>query len=584
MSIRLGRPGRPGKPGSGTVTPPTGGQGAPMPPAGPVPPPRAPAPPIVSPRNTAPGAHPAITPPAGTVELTATNGRRVSFVPQIIGQGGMKDVYFSPDHSYVVAFFREPLGGEGRDRLAAITGTFRERIFGQAGGAFWPQVFCWPEAMVEWQGKVGVVVPAYARHFFFEFGSKNGDTLGIKGKEKEGKWFASASNRQRFLDPRELGHWLNYLRINLLIARAVRRLHAAGLAHSDLSYKNVLVDPAGGHAAVIDLDGLVVPGKFPPDVAGTPDFIAPEVVATQHLNRHNPARKLPSIQTDRHALAVLIYMYLLYRHPLRGRAVYDTEDPQADEKLAMGEKALFVEHPTDTRNRVNVAELRPTDLPWGDPGARPYTLTGPHLVPLFKRAFIDGLHNPDARPTADEWESGLVRTVDLIQPCPNPACEQKWYVFDNTTRPVCPFCGTPHRGLLPVLNFYSRRGGGGSGGPAHASGSGGSGALATSFQPDNARLMVYTGQSLFRWHTDRSVFPNERLTDDEKKRVGYFVFHEGRWWWVNEALPNCTDRTGATPVPVPIGGRVELTEGRKVLFSDAPTGRLMVVQLVGGTG
>jgi tRNA A-37 threonylcarbamoyl transferase component Bud32 len=28
-----------------------------------------------------------------------------------------------------------------------------------------------------------------------------------------------------------------------LIARAVRRMHAAGLAHSDLSYKNILIDP-----------------------------------------------------------------------------------------------------------------------------------------------------------------------------------------------------------------------------------------------------------------------------------------------------------------------------------------------------
>ena len=32
--------------------------------------------------------------------------------------------------------------------------------------------------------------------------------------------------------------------------------------------------------------------------------------------------------TDRHALAVLIYMYLLYRHPLRGGKVHDVNDPQ----------------------------------------------------------------------------------------------------------------------------------------------------------------------------------------------------------------------------------------------------------------
>ncbi len=65
-------------------------------------------------------------------------------------------------------------------------------------------------------------------------------------------------------------------------------MHAAGLAHSDLSYKNVLVDPVKGNASIIDLDGLVVPGRYPPDVVGTPDFIAPEVVMS------NPARTPPA--------------------------------------------------------------------------------------------------------------------------------------------------------------------------------------------------------------------------------------------------------------------------------------------------
>ncbi len=94
-------------------------------------------------------------------------------------------------------------------------------------------------------------------------------------------------------------------------------MHAAGLCHSDLSYKNVLIDPELGHACIIDVDGLVVPGKYPPDVVGTPDFIAPEVVKTSHLSKDDPRRVLPSIATDRHALSVLIYMYLLFRHPLR---------------------------------------------------------------------------------------------------------------------------------------------------------------------------------------------------------------------------------------------------------------------------
>ncbi len=113
-------------------------------------------------------------------------------------------------------------------------------------------------------------------------------------------------------------------------AVALAHTHAAGLAHSDLSYKNVLIDPVSQSAAIIDIDGLVVPGKFPPDVVGTPDFIAPEVYATMNLQKNDPNRKLPSQTTDRHALAALIYEYLLYRHPLRGKKVWDIDDECRD--------------------------------------------------------------------------------------------------------------------------------------------------------------------------------------------------------------------------------------------------------------
>jgi hypothetical protein len=55
-----------------------------------------------------------------------------------------------------------------------------------------------------------------------------------------------------------------------------------------LSYNNILVDPVTGTANIIDCDGLVVPGKYPPDVVGTPDFIAPEVLETRGLKRDDP--------------------------------------------------------------------------------------------------------------------------------------------------------------------------------------------------------------------------------------------------------------------------------------------------------
>lgn len=496
---------------------------------------------------------------ASIVRLTAHDGTLIEFVDEVRGSGGLKDCYFHPNREYAVLLFREPVDANGRDRLNSIVGRYREQIFNGPGGSYWNDLFCWPQRTLEWNGRFGITAPIYAKHFFFEHGSKNGDMLRIRGREKEGKWFASANNRSKFLDPRELGTWATHIRICLLIARAVRKMHMAGLAHSDLSYKNVLVDPAGGHACLIDIDGLVVPGKYPPDVVGTPDFIAPEVVATARLAKDDPNRKLPSIQTDLHALAVLIYLYLLYRHPLRGSKVHD-QDSARDEELAMGERALFVEDPHDASNRIRTDQCRPSELPWADTTLRPCTLTGPYLAPLFQKAFTEGLHNPQARPGASEWENALIRTVDLLQPCANPDCEQAWYVFDNTSRPHCPFCGTRFRGVLPILNLYYA---------THKPGQ---------FRPENHRLMVYTNQSLFPWHVNRNIAPNERLQSEQKQRAGYFVYHNEHWYLVNERMPELYNATTGTAVG--IGDKVELVEDLRLLLARGEGGRLVQVQLV----
>jgi len=124
----------------------------------------------------------------------------------------------------------------------------------------------------------------------------------------------------------------------------------------------------------------------------------------------------------------------------------------------------------------------------------------------------------------------------------------------------CPFCKTPFKGQLPILNLYSTRQGG-------------------KYLPDNHRLMVYTGQSLFPWHVNRLIVPNERLTPEQKKRVGYFSFHKGEWLLVNERLNGMFN--ASTKTDIPVGSAVELTDGLQLLFSREHGGRLAVVQVVG---
>lgn len=495
---------------------------------------------------------------ANTIKIKATDGSQIEFIDDMIGAGGMKDVYFSPDKSYVVAFFRDKQDFNAKDRLENITGRYRDNIFNQTGGEYWKDLYCWPTKIVEHNGRLGLVCPTYQNQFFFKKGSVNNDFLGIKGKEKEGKWYASAKNLNKFLAPEEKGDWFKYFQICIRISRAVKRLHSAGLAHSDLSYKNVLVDPTTGKAAIIDIDGLVVPGKYPPDVIGTPDFIAPEVMATKHLKIGDPNRKLPSISTDRHALAVMIYMYLLYRHPLRGGKVHDL-DSAKDEELSMGINALFIENQNDRSNKVKINQLHPSQLPQGDTDKIPYSVCGPYLKNMFNKSFVDGLHNPGLRPTADEWEQSLLKTIDLMQPCQNPKCWNKWFVFDNSTKPKCPFCGTEYKGQLPVLNlYYSPKAG--------------------VFKPENYRLMVYDKQLLYMWHVNRFINANEKTTDEQKIPVGDFHFHNNKWILINRKLTSMYDKD--TDRKIEIGQAVDLTEGKKILLSKEEGGRLIIVQIV----
>ena len=196
---------------------------------------------------------------AKTVSITATDGTPIQFIDEIFSQGGVKDAYWSPDKKYVVLFFRDKAANNpaNKDRLETICSTYVRQIFEAAGGDYWRNLFAWPEHVVIWEGKIGITVPTYQSKFFFEGGK-------FKGKEKEGKWFASAKLRNRFVEAEFKGDWLRHFHMLIQIARAVKRLHAAGLAHSDLSYKNVLVDPKTGSACIIDCDGLVVPGKYPP--------------------------------------------------------------------------------------------------------------------------------------------------------------------------------------------------------------------------------------------------------------------------------------------------------------------------------
>lgn len=487
-------------------------------------------------------------------EATLADGRKLQYViKDNPPRGGMKYTYFAPDKSYVVQFFNDPEVANDpnlRKRIEAIIGKYNPTLAEEDGGAkgnsrgmaeYFANKFCWPTAIVS-QPEFGIVCPAYPSNFFFAEDASVIPELSIelRGKDKKSKWFTSGKLR-RFIREQELGDFRSMLQMSISLARSIRRMHQAGLAHSDLSCNNVLVDPTTGNCVVIDIDSLVVPGVYPPEVIGTGGYIAPEVLETLPLPFGDPQRKLPCASTDLHSLAVLIYEYLLLRHPLSGPKTY-SDDPNVDDFLSMGPKALFIEDPKDTSNRPRDLHVTIKDM-------------GPALESLFLRAFTDGLHNPNERPTAMEWEKALVKSWDLLHPCENPDCAAKWFILHDLNDPVCPFCGrrVSNRNLVQLR--LKRQIGGRAG-----------------HWVDAGVVNLYHNMPLFRWHLFANCFPDEKA---DRTMLAYVVDYRGQWLLVNNGVNGMTSPSGNL---VPVGQAVLLKNGAVFRASTEEKGLLIEVR------
>ncbi len=465
------------------------------------------------------------------------DGRVIEYLPEMIGEGTMKEVYFTKDQESVLCFYKGDLNQTDPQRLRRLqqilTG-FNPTLSAKKQGDYWSKLFCWPTGIIV-KPRLGVMTPVYPSNYFFASGR-------WQGREKKGRWFVSPKLRN-LLPVAEQGSWINYFKICIVLARAVRRLHAEGLAHSDLSDNNVLIDPVTGQALVIDIDSLVVPNLFSPDVDGTPGYIAPEVLATAGLRANDPHKKLADIRTDQHALAVLIYEYLLNRHPLRGPKVHSIHSAEEDEQLSLGEKALFIEHPQDSSNRPA------TGL------SIPVTALGPTVTELCYKAFVKGLHSPYLRPAAYEWERGLIKTWNMLYPCPNPNCTHHWFVV-ILTEPIikCPFCQTPVNTPIPLLMLRSEK------------------------RPGqwlrDGELVIYHGQSLFKWHVFDNIFPGPEV---DREPQAYCSFHQNRWLLINQALTSLTSANGNR---VDISKAVELKAGSQLRLSQESHGCIAEVSML----
>uniref|UniRef100_A0A7V4DHJ0 Protein kinase domain-containing protein n=1 Tax=Candidatus Caldatribacterium californiense TaxID=1454726 RepID=A0A7V4DHJ0_9BACT len=329
--------------------------------------------------------------------------------------GGEGEVYFSRCGNFVVKVYHDRALPPEKEELLRRVLALGKNLGEEAS------FLCWPVALVReidgWR-RIGVVTKRIPRPPFRELVDYIFSPREFKRAVEEG------------------ANWLNYLQVAHSIARTVAALHGKGCAHADLHFGNFLVDIRKGLAVLIDLDGLVVPGFLPPQVAGMMPFMAPEVVM---------GRETPNQRTDRHSLAVLVFHTLLLRNPLQPLVCY-AEDPEEDERLGWGKMALFSEHPLDFRNRPERL-----GIPLFRRGVLSYRMLPPHLQELIERSFLEGLRSPEQRPLAREWERALFFTFFELWRCLR--CTQYFPYPYWMPLPLrrCPFCGETVRHPHPVV-------------------------------------------------------------------------------------------------------------------------------------
>jgi len=247
--------------------------------------------------------------------------------------------------------------------------------------------------------------------------------------------------------------WLNYLKIARAISAATRSIHGRGVTHGDISSKNILSDIRSGEATLIDLDGIIIPGWFEPQVRGTPKFMAPELyeeIAKEYIAKQTrksyKSKVKPSMKTDIHSLTVTILWVLLFRNVMNPQVCYDDEDHVLDDALGFGKFSCFSENPNDRRNW-----FRLIGQPFTQGGYPSYRILSPRLQLLTEQAFIHKLKKPNERPTAREWEIALSECYDLLKVCTR--CKQTMiypYWIKAQSR-KCPFCSCDIRPPFPIV-------------------------------------------------------------------------------------------------------------------------------------
>ncbi|WP_019062742.1 protein kinase domain-containing protein [Streptomyces prunicolor] len=324
--------------------------------------------------------------------LTAQNGEEIQIV-DMLGAGGQGEVYRAktPGGDKALKWYYPTCATPEQD---AIVRELVDRDFDD-------DRFLWPEAYV----------PAYKGSF--------GYLMGLRPDHFKG--LPALFRRQLRTTPRAL------LTACLYTVEAYQALHSRGIAYRDISWGNIFFDPDTGDVLVCDNDNAVVEGDVS-GISGTMEFMAPELV------RAEPGAR-PGTQSDLHSLAVLLFMFLMNHHPLKGKRELGIHclDEAAERKL-YGKSPLFVFDPADDSNEPDPMEHATVLATWSAAAGK--------LQDLFRRGFTVGLHDPAARVRESEWRDALRAVLDSVVECASCGRQNMTEPGENPPPRACWGCRT----------------------------------------------------------------------------------------------------------------------------------------------
>lgn len=221
--------------------------------------------------------------------------------------------------------------------------------------------------------------------------------------------------------------WKNKIIVAENICAVLDAVHGAGHVVGDLNPKNISVDPKTGYVIFVDTDSYHIKNS---DViyrceVGMSEYLPPELQKALKGGQSLKTAKLPTFTkaTDNFALAVHIFQLLMNGvHPFACRLLPDSnlEDcPQPTDNILKGVCPFF-------------QRTQGIDIPVFAP---PITILPKNVQDLFRRAFVDGYTNPNARPTAAKWHSALSVLAGQLKQCGVVSFHEYYKTLNQ-----CPWC------------------------------------------------------------------------------------------------------------------------------------------------